>query len=158
MNCPFCHASNSRVLDSRLIKQGSSTRRRRECPKCKNRFTTYESVEMVMPRIHKKDGRREVFNKDKLKQGIEIACQKLSISPNQINNMIEDIEKRLLHLNQSEVRSWFVGNLVMMKLKELNPVAYVRFASVYKSFEDIDEFFHNLKMDTYKDFDLMDKQ
>jgi len=150
MICPFCSEKNTKVNDSRLIKSGTSVRRRRECLQCHCRFTTYESIEINLPRIFKKDGRREVFSKEKLKQGIEIACQKLSISPLQIDMMIEDIEQKLMQLNQAEVRSWFVGNLVMDKLKSLNPVAYVRFASVYKTFEDVDDFFHNLKTDLSK--------
>ncbi|MCB9091688.1 MAG: transcriptional repressor NrdR [Halobacteriovoraceae bacterium] len=150
MNCPFCHHKNTKVLDSRLLKKGTSIRRRRECSSCERRFTTYESIEISLPRICKNDGRREDFNREKIYSGIEKACQKLPVSPEQINQIIDSVEKRLMEFNQSEIKSRVIGNLVIMHLRHLNPVAFVRFASVYKSFENIDDFFQNLKLEEEK--------
>ena len=158
MNCPFCTHKNTKVLDSRLTKKGFSTRRRRLCISCDARFTTYESIEIMIPRIHKKDGRREDFNKEKLRKGIEMACQKLQVSPQQIEEIVAKVQEKLSTLNVPEVGSIYIGNIVMSMLKEVHPVAYVRFASVYKSFDDIDEFFNNLKKDTFKESKSVDQQ
>ena len=145
MNCPFCKHKNTRVLDSRLIKEGYSIRRRRSCSECERRFTTYEHVEVSLPRIFKKDGRREDYKREKIYSGIEKACQKLPVSPDQIDAIINSIEKKLMELNQQGVSARHLGNLVMMHLKYLDPVAFVRFASVYQTFGNIDEFVENLK-------------
>ncbi len=147
MNCPFCLFKDSKVLDSRLIKSGASIRRRRVCHSCERRFTTYETIELSMPKIFKKDGRREDYNRDKIFGGLEKACQKLPVSPKQIENIVEKIEKKILELNKSEIRSRLIGNFMMIHLKDLHPVAYIRFASVYTSYEDIEEFFNYLKED-----------
>ncbi len=148
MNCPFCKGKDTKVLDSRLNKAGFSIRRRRSCPSCNRRFTTYESVELSMPKVFKKDGRREDFNQSKLVRSLEKACQKLPISPKRIENIIDSVEKSLIELNKDEIRSRVIGNLIMKHLRDLHPVAYIRFASVYKNYEDIEEFFNYLKEDT----------
>lgn len=151
MNCPFCFKEDTKVLDSRLLKEGLSIRRRRKCSSCEKRFTTYESIEISMPRVCKSDGRREEFNRAKLQSGIEKACQKLRVSPAQIERALDLIEKSIMESHTSEIKTREIGNLVMKHLKHLNPVAYVRFASVYKNFHDVDEFFQNLKLDDLKD-------
>ncbi len=148
MNCPFCKSKDTKVLDSRLIKNGSSTRRRRSCVSCKRRFTTYETIELTMPKIYKKDGRREDFSREKLYGGLEKACQKLPVSSKQIENIIDRIEKSLIELNKDEIRSRIIGNHIMKHLRDLHPVAYIRFASVYKNYDDIEQFFNYLKEDT----------
>ena len=149
MKCPFCEHKDTKVLDSRLIKQGASIRRRRQClsEECERRFTTYETIEVSLPRILKKDGRREEYNRAKLLSGLEKACQKLPVSPEQINNIIDSVEKKLVELNLSEVSASLIGSIVIMHLKHLNPVAFVRFASVYKEFENIDDFVKDLKFE-----------
>ncbi len=149
MKCPFCEHKDTKVLDSRLIKQGSSIRRRRQClsEECERRFTTYETIEVSLPRILKKDGRREEYNRAKLLSGLEKACQKLPVSPEQINNIIDSVEKKLVELNLTEVSASLIGSIVIMHLKHLNPVAFVRFASVYKEFENIDDFVKDLKFE-----------
>ncbi len=147
MNCPFCFEKETKVLDSRLIKQGSSVRRRRKCLSCEKRFTTYEQIELEMPRICKSDGRREDYHRDKIRSGIEKSCQKLPISNQQIQRILDTIERELQDKNSSEIKSREIGEIVMKHLKHLNATAYVRFASVYKTFKDIDQFFEDLKMD-----------
>lgn len=145
MKCPLCKFSETKVLDTRLIDHGQRTRRRRQCPRCEQRFTTYEYADITMPTVCKKDGRREDFNQEKLSRGLEKACQKLPISKQQLDRMIESIKLELLEQNHREIQAREIGTIVMKHLKALNPVAYVRFASVYKRFHDLEEFYLELK-------------
>ncbi len=136
MKCPFCGAAESRVLDTRDV--GSGIRRRRECEQCKQRFTTYEQVAKINLLIIKRDGRREPFDRQKLIEGIWRACAKRPIASEAIENLVNDIESKLYALGQAEVPSRVVGEMVMERLKNLDGVAYVRFASVYRSFADLE--------------------
>lgn len=145
MNCPFCQTVDTKVLDSRLNLEENTIRRRRRCDQCEKRFTTYETIEFSLPMVVKNDGRREPYLKEKVAEGIKKACQKRPISTAQVESIIESIEKSLLEFNDKEVSTQFIGNLVMGHLRSLDPVAYVRFASVYRTFKDIDEFVHDLK-------------
>ena len=151
MRCPFCTAEDTRVLDSRESGEGTLIRRRRECEGCRRRFTTYERVEELNPLVVKKDGRREAFDRDKLLSGLKKACEKRPVSVNQLEAMISEIEKKLQELGEKEVPSAAIGELVMERLPALDEVAYVRFASVYRSFRDIAEFMDELK-------DILDAQ
>ena len=137
MRCPYCGFENTKVIDSR--QEGDVVRRRRECEKCGKRFTTYERAEIELYVI-KKDGRREPFDRNKLRIGILKACEKRPISREQIEEMIDEIERALRKKDKIEISSREIGNCVMRRLKRLDPVAYVRFASVYKEFKDIEEF------------------
>lgn len=150
MNCPFCDTNNTKVLDSRLLKQGSSVRRRRECTNCERRFTTYESFEINMPFVIKLDGRREKFDQGKILAGIQKACEKRPISMTQIERVIDNIEKNILEISDKEIDSRSIGNLVIKYLRVLDPVAYVRFASVYQKFQDIEEFVNELRHEEEK--------
>ncbi len=145
MRCPFCHHKDSKVLDSRATEEGASIRRRRECTKCNRRFTTYERLDQVPFMIVKKDGRREAFSRDKILNGVLKACEKRPISPDQIEKMIDDIEKDVRNTTEREITSNEVGEIVMERLKELDEVAYVRFASVYRQFKDINSFMSELQ-------------
>ncbi len=145
MKCPFCHAQDSKVLDSRLAQEENTIRRRRKCAECEKRFTTYEQIELDLPDVVKNDGRREPFQVEKIFMGIKKACQKRPVATAQIEEVLELIKQNILELNQKEVSSQQIGNLVMSALRHLDPVAYVRFASVYKTFKDIDEFVNDLK-------------
>ena len=145
MKCPFCDQSETKVVDSRLLKEGFSVRRRRKCESCEKRFTTYETIEISMPNIVKVDGRREPFNREKIYRGIEKACQKRPISTEQVERIVENIEKSILELSAKEVKTDEIGKIVMMYLRNLDPVAYIRFASVYRTFKDIDEFVNDIK-------------
>ena len=145
MRCPFCHHKDSKVLDSRATEEGASIRRRRECTKCSRRFTTYERLDQVPFMIVKKDGRREAFSRDKILNGVLRACEKRPISPDQIEKMIDDIEKHVRNTTEREITSNEVGEIVMERLKELDEVAYVRFASVYRQFKDINSFMSELQ-------------
>ncbi len=140
MQCPYCHQLDSRVVDSRLAAAGTVTWRRRECDACKRRFTTYERVEYTLPNVVKKDGQRAPFDRDKLLRSLKIACNKRPVSPDQIEACMDTIERELAERGDREVPSLWIGERVMAQLKVLDDVAYVRFASVYKSFRDIDEF------------------
>ena len=140
MHCPFCSDDDTKVIDSRLVSDGAQVRRRRECLSCKERFTTYEAAELVMPRVIKSDGSREPFNEDKLRAGFARALEKRPVSVELIEAEISHIKQSLRATGEREVKSRVLGELVMSGLKELDKVAYVRFASVYKSFEDIAEF------------------
>lgn len=140
MICPFCSMKDTKVIDSRLVADGAQVRRRRECTMCHERFTTFEMAELVMPRIVKRDGSREPFNEDKLRAGLQRALEKRPVSTEQIEQCIARIKSSLRATGEREVQSNWVGNLIMEHLKELDKVAYVRFASVYRSFEDIREF------------------
>ena len=145
MKCPFCGEFDNKVIDSRVSKDGSVIRRRRECIECSRRFTTYEHIEEIPIMIIKKDGRREVFIRSKVRQGMQRACQKLDISMNVIEDFIEDLERDLRETGEKEIPSRVVGEKVMAQLHDLNPIAYVRFASVYREFKDVNDFVSELK-------------
>ncbi len=140
MRCPFCKASETKVIDSRLANEGDSVRRRRECLTCAERFTTFESAELVMPRIVKSDGSRVPFDDQKLLQGMSKALEKRPVSMETIEQAVNQIKYNLRATGDREVLSQRLGEWVMEELKKLDQVAYVRFASVYRSFQDIDEF------------------
>ncbi len=140
MHCPFCQQLDTKVIDSRLVAEGSQVRRRRECAACNERFTTYEVAELVMPKIIKHSGIREPFNEDKMRSGILRALEKRPVSVEQIESAVDQIKQSLRALGEREVPSGVVGEAVMNTLKTLDQVAYVRFASVYRSFQDLDEF------------------
>ncbi|NTS77066.1 transcriptional regulator NrdR [Catenovulum sp. SM1970] len=140
MHCPFCTNQETKVIDSRLVGEGSQIRRRRECAQCNERFTTFEMAELVMPKVVKTDGTREPFNEDKLRSGLNRALEKRPVSVEQIERLIHRVKSQLRATGERELPSEMVGNLLMDGLKELDQVAYVRFASVYRSFEDIKEF------------------
>jgi transcriptional repressor NrdR len=145
MKCPFCGEFDNKVIDSRVSKDGSVIRRRRECIECSRRFTTYEHIEEIPIMIIKKDGRREVFSRSKVRQGMQRACQKLDISMNVLEDFIEDLERDLRETGEKEIPSRVVGEKVMAQLHDLNPIAYVRFASVYREFKDVNDFVSELK-------------
>ena len=140
MHCPFCSAVDTKVIDSRLVAEGHQVRRRRECLLCHERFTTFEMAELVMPRVIKSNGVREPFNEDKLRNGIQRALEKRPVSTELIEQSINRIKSNLRATGEREIMSKIIGNLVMEELKQLDKVAYIRFASVYRSFEDIREF------------------
>lgn len=145
MKCPFCGGLDNKVIDSRLSREETETRRRRECLSCQRRFTTYEHVEKVPIMIIKKDGRREPFMKDKVRSGMKSACQKRQISINVIEDFLDELEHDLMEMGENEVPSSIVGEKVMKKLHSLDDVAYVRFASVYREFKDVHDFYSELK-------------
>ena len=140
MRCPFCSADETRVVDSRLSDEGDSVRRRRECEVCSERFTTFERAELRLPQVIKSDGRREAFNEDKLRGGLTRALEKRPVDAAAVEKAIGRIRQKLLTSGEREVNSRAIGEWVMEELKELDPVAYVRFASVYRSFQDLDAF------------------
>ena len=140
MHCPFCQAEDTRVIDSRLVAQGDQVRRRRECLDCSERYTTYETAELVLPRVIKQNGNREPFDEAKMRAGFQRALEKRPVSVEDIEAVINHIKHALRATGEREVASIQVGELVMESLKQLDQVAYVRFASVYRSFEDIAEF------------------
>ncbi len=140
MHCPFCNEEDSRVIDSRLVSGGSEVRRRRECSTCSERFTTYETAELVMPYVVKSNGNREPFDEKKLKGGMRRALEKRPVGADEIDKTIIGIKHNIRSCGEREVKSEFIGKLVMNALRELDEVAYVRFASVYRSFQDINEF------------------
>jgi transcriptional repressor NrdR len=146
MRCPFCSHTAARVVDSRSSKEGDSIRRRRECLKCDRRFTTYERIEEVAQMVIKKDGRRENFDRWKLKSGLLKAVEKRPIGLEQVDAMIDEIERELFNTTEHEVTTAAIGESVMSKLKQLDEVAYVRFASVYRQFKDLNEFMSELKV------------
>lgn len=145
MRCPFCSVDDTRVLDSRDSNEGAVIRRRRECVGCQRRFTTYERVEELNPLVVKKDGRREPFDRDKLLVGLKKACEKRPVSVEQLEAVIAQIEKKLQESGEKEMSSKAIGEEVMRLLPAVDEVAYVRFASVYRSFRDIAEFMDELK-------------
>jgi transcriptional repressor NrdR len=140
MYCPFCNTDDTKVIDSRLVADGGQVRRRRECVACTERFTTYEMAELVMPRVIKTDGTREVFDEEKLRAGLQRALEKRPVSIEQIEVALTQIKHFLQVTGEREVPSRVIGEEVMTKLRELDEVAYVRFASVYRSFQDLSEF------------------
>ena len=145
MHCPYCSHAKTNVVDSRDVGELEITRRRRECRKCKKRFTTYERVETIGLVVIKKDGRRERFSRDKLLAGVQRACEKRPISQERIERLVEEVERELRNMDTLEVESRKIGELVMRKLKKLDKVAYIRFASVYRSFADIESFENELR-------------
>lgn len=145
MKCPFCGHLEDKVIDSRLSKEGNAIRRRRECLGCERRFTTYEVIEDIMPMVIKKDGRREPFDRQKILQGLKKACEKRPISIETLEGIVDDIERKIQEFSEKEIPSSWIGEEVMKKLHELDEVAYVRFASVYRQFKDINEFMKELK-------------
>ena len=140
MKCPFCGHTDTQVVETRVSEEGDFIRRRRQCGSCDKRFTTYERPEVNFPAIVKKDGRRIEYERDKLRASMNLALRKRPVSTEQVDSAIERIEEKLLTLGQREIASNRIGELVMRELKKLDKVAYVRFASVYRSFEDIDDF------------------
>ncbi|MDP2599810.1 MAG: transcriptional regulator NrdR [Deltaproteobacteria bacterium] len=151
MNCPFCHNPDSKVIDSRELQEGEMIRRRRECEKCAERFTTYERIEEVLPAVIKKDGRREVFDRAKVLGGIRKASEKRPISMATMEAAVDKVVRSVQEQGVEEIESAKIGERVMEELHALDEVAYVRFASVYRSFKDINEFMKELK-------DLLNKQ
>jgi transcriptional repressor NrdR len=145
MRCPFCKKDNDRVIDSRSSNDGQAVRRRRECLACKRRFTTYEQVEQITLYVIKKDGRREVFDREKIRRGLMTSCKKRPVSVQKIDDIVNKIEIELYQKYDREVKSKTIGNLVMRELKNLDHVAYVRFASVYRDFQDVAEFMRELQ-------------
>lgn len=145
MRCPFCNYVDGKVIDSRASKEGDSIRRRRECLKCGRRFTTYERIEEVAQMVIKKDGRRENFDRWKLKSGVLKAVEKRPVGLEQVDAMIDEIEREFFNSTEHEVTTTAIGEAVMTKLKQLDEVAYVRFASVYRQFKDLSEFMSELE-------------
>jgi transcriptional repressor NrdR len=140
MRCPFCSHDDSKVIDSRVSSAGDVIRRRRECESCTRRFTSRERVEDVLPMVVKKDGVRQPFDREKVLRGVRLACNKRPVAMDRIEKFIDELERDLVESEAKEVQSQELGERVMKKLRELDEVAYVRFASVYRSFRDIDEF------------------
>lgn len=145
MRCPYCSGLENKVIDSRINQTADITRRRRECLGCEGRFTTYERVESVMPMIIKKDGRREPFERDKIVGGIQKACQKRPITTARIEQAVVDLERRVAAFSVKELPSRTIGQLIMVALHQLDKVAYVRFASVYREFRDVEDFVADLR-------------
>jgi transcriptional repressor NrdR len=145
MKCPFCGYDEDKVIDSRPTDEGSAIRRRRECIKCTRRFTTYEKIESIPLMVIKKDKTRQAFNREKLLNGLLRACEKRPVSVSQLENMVEEIEGHLANSLRREVTTQEIGEMVMDRLKDIDEVAYVRFASVYRQFKDINTFMDELK-------------
>lgn len=151
MRCPFCQDPENKVIDSRESHEGAVIRRRRECLQCKRRFTTYERVEELTPLIVKKDGRREEFDREKVLAGLKKACEKRPVPLAEVEAVVLDLERKLVEMGEKEVPSSFIGEEAMRRLQDLDEVAYVRFASVYREFRDLGEFMSELK-------ELLDQQ
>jgi transcriptional repressor NrdR len=145
MKCPFCGFADTKVIDSRLGREGNSIRRRRECVQCERRFTTYERVEDILPLVVKKDGRREPFDRLKIISGMQKACEKRPVSIDTIEKMVDELERKLQESGEKEISASRIGQAVMDALHRIDEVAYVRFASVYRQFKDINEFMDELK-------------
>lgn len=145
MKCPFCEHYDTKVVDSRHTEESQAIRRRRECLNCKKRFTTYEKIEEIPLMVIKKDGNREAYNRNKVLNGIIRACEKRPVAMKTIEEIVEKIEKKLHNTMEKEIKSTFVGELVMNELKGLDEVSYVRFASVYRQFKDINTFMEELR-------------
>lgn len=145
MQCPYCHYDNTSVLESRVTEDGGAMRRRRECPKCGKRFTTYERAEGVDIKVIKKSGKVEDFNREKLKHGLMKATWKRPVTMEQIEILLDDVETVLRKKSSTEVRSWEIGNLVINRLKKLDPLAYLLFASVYRDFQSLNDFSDEIK-------------
>lgn len=151
MKCPFCGHENTRVIDSRPSDENNSIRRRRVCDECKKRFTTYEKIETIPLIVIKKDNNRESYDRSKIEAGVLRACHKRPVSVNEINRLIDAVETEIFSREEKEIPSAVIGELVMDKLKDLEAVAYVRFASVYREFKDINTFMDELKKVMVKD-------
>ena len=145
MKCPFCGYEEDKVVDSRSVQDGRGVRRRRECLECHERFTTYEYIEKVELTVLKSDGLTEPYDRSKMLEGIRLACKKRPVTPKQIEAVVDEIEKQLYNLSKAEVASQHIGELVMEALRKIDEVAYVRFASVYRKFQDKTEFLEELK-------------
>jgi len=145
MKCPFCGEIDNKVIDSRLSKNSLEIRRRRECLDCNNRFTTYERIEDVPVMIVKKDGRREEFNRDKVRTGLQKACEKRNVSIKVIDEFVDTLERDLKETGEKEILSGIVGEKIMNRLHDIDDIAYVRFASVYREFKDVNDFMAELK-------------
>ena len=157
MHCPSCNAQDTKVIDSRMLLEENSVRRRRKCDACEMRFTTYESIHIQMPLIVKKDGRRENYNREKIMKGLKKACQKRPISIDDLNLMINSVEKSLLEVSQTEVLAHDLGDIIMNHLKKLDRVSYVRFASFYWDYQDIEDFVYGLKNNLHFEKSTSDK-
>ena len=144
MKCPYCNAQDTKVIDSRPADDNSSIRRRRQCEKCGKRFTTYEKLETMPLMVIKKDRSRETYDRSKIESGIIHSCHKRPVSTQQINALIDEIENQIFNMEEKEVETTVIGELVMRKLKQLDEVAYVRFASVYREFKDVNTFMEEL--------------
>jgi len=145
MQCPYCKTTDTGVLESRLTDDGEAMRRRRECSKCGKRFTTYERTEGVDIKVVKKDGTRQDFDRDKLKKGLMKATWKRPVAVDEIEEMIDEVERVLRNKKSTEVRSWEIGNLVINRLKKIDALSYLLFASVYRDFQDVDDFMSEIK-------------
>ena len=145
MKCPFCNAADTKVIDSRPADDNSSIRRRRQCETCGKRFTTYEKVETLPLIVVKKDNNREPYDREKIVAGIVRSCHKRPISMKQINDMVDDIEGQIFNMEEKEIPTTTIGSIVIDKLKDLDEVAYVRFASVYREFKDVNTFMDEIK-------------
>ena len=145
MRCPFCENEDTKVIDSRHTEEGHAIRRRRECEKCGKRFTTYEKIEEMVLIVIKKDGSREAFDRSKILNGIVKACEKRPVPLAEMERVVDEIERGLNNMMEKEVKSTFIGELIMDKLKDLDEVAYVRFASVYREFKDVSTFMDEIK-------------
>ena len=145
MKCPFCDNQDTKVIDSRPTEEGQAVRRRRLCESCKKRFTTYEKVEEIMFMVVKKDGSREMFDRGKVRTGIVNACKKRPINTDQIERIVDDIERGLNNMMEKEISSTVIGGVILDNLKELDEVAYVRFASVYRQFDDVNTFVNEIE-------------
>ena len=140
MNCPYCQSPDSKVINSRSNQDGSAVRRRRECQSCQKRFTTYEQVEHIPTQVVKKDGRREPFDRDKILRGLQVACRKRNVPFEELERIVDYVDKQVHSLIEKEIAADAIGELVLKRLKDVDGVAYVRFASVYRDFADIGEF------------------
>ncbi len=145
MRCPFCDHPENRVVDSRKARDGSAIRRRRECDGCDRRFTTYERVEEIFPQIIKSDGSREDYDRVKALRGIRLACSKRPISTAELDEVLDRVERRMLDLGEREVESDWLGGAITSELRKIDPIAYIRFASVYRGFSDIEQFVQELR-------------
>ncbi|MCR5824811.1 MAG: transcriptional regulator NrdR [Lachnospiraceae bacterium] len=145
MKCPYCNKENTRVIDSRPAEDGLSIRRRRECDECGKRFTTYEKIETIPLVVIKKDNTREPYDREKIASGVFRSCHKRPISVAQINELVDEVETSIYNREEKEIPSTIIGEMVMDKLRDLDPVAYVRFASVYREFKDVGTFMDELK-------------
>lgn len=158
MHCPFCDTSDSKVIDSRLAAQGAQIRRRRECVKCGERFTTFESYEVVMPRVIKSNGKNEPFDEQKLRRSLLHALQKRPVMQEQIEATLSDIQQKIRRLGERDVRSLTIGEIVMQALYLLDHVAYIRFASVYHDFQNVDAFREQIEKMKQRDITLANEQ
>lgn len=146
MKCRYCLGTDSKVVDSRPTEDGTAIRRRRECINCGRRFTTYEKIEEIPIMVIKKDGTRQAFDGDKIRAGVRKACEKRPVSATDIDKLVDDVEREIFNSLEQEIKSQYIGELVMQRLKDLDEVAYVRFASVYRQFKDINTFMAELKL------------